>query len=217
MLGGVAIEELEIRGQEMVFKDSRQPGIKISQVIKGCAEKKRQLSGHGWFKVPSMDWNAETGRGKAYMTYAWATNIAEVEVNTQSGEVKVIKVIAAHDVGKAINPDQVEAQIQGGTVQGAGYGTMEEILHNPAGEMQNTNFSTYIIPSSLDAPQVEPLIVESAFEQGPYGAKGFGEQPLMGVAPAITNAIYHATGVRLTTIPATPERMLAALANLNEE
>lgn len=111
-------------------------------------------------------------------------------------------------MGKAINPQQVEGQIEGGTLQGMGYGTTEEIRHDAKGKMLNNAFSTYILPTFVDAPEIDPIIVEHAYDKGPYGAKGFGEVPLMGVAPAIVNAIHNATGKRIRSIPVKPEKIL---------
>jgi CO/xanthine dehydrogenase Mo-binding subunit len=195
----------------------RAPGksIPLDEVISACTEARDKLSAHGWHKVPELDWDPKTGLGNAYITYAYATNIAEVEVDTETGEIKVLRFISAHDVGKAINPKQVEGQIEGGIVQGMGYCLMEEIIHDERGRIVNPDLTTYLIPTAVDAPQIVPLMVESAFEMGPYGAKGFGEQPLMGVAPAITNAIRHAMGIRITELPAKPERIIQLLASTN--
>ena len=133
-------------------------------------------------------------------------------MDTRTGQVKVEHITAAHDIGKAINPTLMEGQIQGGGAQGMGYGIMEEILHKD-GIMITTNLSTYIIPTTLDMPDIIPVIVEYPYKEGPFGAKGVGETPLMGIAPAITNAIRNATGIPIREIPATPERILAALKN----
>ncbi|NCB40644.1 MAG: xanthine dehydrogenase family protein molybdopterin-binding subunit, partial [Erysipelotrichia bacterium] len=106
------------------------------------------------------------------------------------------------------NPQQVEGQIEGGTLQGVGYATTEEIRHDANGRMLNNAFATYILPTTEDTPEIEPIIVEHPYDRGPYGAKGFGEVPLMGVAPAIANAIFNATGVRLRKLPIKPENIL---------
>ena len=111
-------------------------------------------------------------------------------------------------MGRAVNPQQVEGQIEGGTMQGFGYGTTEEITHDANGKMLNNSFSTYILPTTIDAPEVDPIIIEHRYSEGPYGAKGFGEVPLMCVAPAVVNAIYNATGVRIRELPAKPEKIL---------
>ncbi|MBN1755421.1 xanthine dehydrogenase family protein [bacterium] len=193
--------------------------VPLMKVIEDCHHHRENMSHEGWFISPETSWDPETGQGKAYFIYSWATNIAEVEVDIETGQVKVLKITAAHDMGKAINPLLVEGQIEGGALQGMGYGLMEEVLVDE-GRIINPNFSTYIIPTVIDAPEFQPIIVEKPFRDGPYGAKGFGELPLMGVAPAVTAAISHALGITLHEIPATPERILEAIqaakkANLN--
>ena len=164
-------------------------------------------SAFGWFIAP-ISYDKETGQGNAYFVYSYCTNIAEVEVDMETGEFKVIRITSAHDMGKAINPQQVEGQIEGGTLQGLGYATMEEIRHDANGRMLNNAFATYILPTTEDTPEIDPIIVEHPYDRGPYGAKGFGEVPLMGVAPAISNAIYNATGVRIRRLPIKPEKIL---------
>ena len=138
-------------------------------------------------------------------------HIVEVEVDSQIGTVDILNIWAAHDVGKAINPQTLEGQIEGGSLQGLGYGRYEEIVFTPEGRVLSNNLGTYLIPTTKEAPEIHSIIVEAPWAEGPYGAKGIGEQPLMGIAPAITNAIANAVGIRLNTIPATPERVWAAI------
>lgn len=183
--------------------------IPLIEVIKKAYSRREHMASQGFYVSPHTSWEEEKG-GEAYMTYAWAAKIAEIEVDTLTGEVKVLRFYSAHDVGKAINPKQVEGQIEGGTVQGIGYALFEEVL-TENGKIINPNFSTYILPTTKDIPEIIPLIVEKSYRKGPYGAKGFAEQPLMGVAPAITNAIYNAVGIRFFEIPATPERVYESL------
>jgi CO/xanthine dehydrogenase Mo-binding subunit len=113
-------------------------------------------------------------------------------------------------VGRVINPVAAEGQVEGGVLQGLGYALVEEHALSE-GRILNDQFSTYIIPTPLDAPEIRTVLVEHAYPWGPYGAKGLGETPIIAVAPAVTAAIAHAAGVRLREIPATPERVLAAL------
>lgn len=141
-------------------------------------------------------------------------HIAEVEVDTETGEVRVLKYVAVHDVGKAINPAIVRNQIYGGVLQGLGYSLREEILWDQEGRCLNPNFTDYKIYTSEDAPDIETIIVEAANEGDPYGAKGIGEMPLNPVAGAIANAVYNAIGVRMYAIPITPERILKALGRI---
>ncbi|MFW9996948.1 MAG: xanthine dehydrogenase family protein molybdopterin-binding subunit [Candidatus Odinarchaeota archaeon] len=165
----------------------------------------------GYDRSPPTDWDAEKGQGNAYIVFSWCTNIAEVDVDLDTGDVNLLKITAVHDVGKAINPQTLEGQIEGGSLQGAGFGRFEEIVYNSDGSILSNNLGTYIIPTTLDSPEIKSVIVEHGYPEGPFGGKGIGEQPLMGVAPAITNAIHQATGVWIDEIPAIAERVWKAL------
>jgi xanthine dehydrogenase molybdenum-binding subunit len=149
----------------------------------------------------------------AMTAYIFGVHMVEVEVDTETGQVKIVKAVAAHDVGRAINPSIVEGQIQGGFVQGVGYALMEEMILDD-GKITNPTLVDYRIPSALDVPKIIPIIVETGEPTGPFGAKGVGECGLVGTAPAIANAIYDAVGVRIKELPLTPERVLAGLREL---
>jgi CO/xanthine dehydrogenase Mo-binding subunit/aerobic-type carbon monoxide dehydrogenase small subunit (CoxS/CutS family) len=146
------------------------------------------------------------GQGVPYETYAFGAQVAEVEVDLELGTVRVLRIVAAHDVGRAINPTLVEGQVHGGIAQGLGMALMEEYLPG-----RNDNLHDYLIPTVGDAPAIEVLLVEDPEPSGPYGAKGVGEPALVPTAPAILGAIRDATGARLTRVPATPDRVLAAI------
>jgi len=195
-----------------VFLNDKKTEITFNRLIDECNKKRISLSSAGWHHPPHLKFDWETGLGDAYNVYAYATNIAEVEVNKKTGEVKVIRIIAAHDVGKAVNPQMVEGQIQGGSLQGVGYALTENIIREN-GKIKNPNFSTYIIPTTLDTPEIIPLIVEEPYPDGPFGAKGFGEQPLMGIAPAVANAVCDALGISINELPITPEMVWKKLNN----
>jgi len=163
------------------------------------------LLGEGSFDPPTTPLDA-SGQGTPYATYAFAAQMAVVEVDTALGTVKVTRMVAAHDVGRAINPTQVEGQIQGGIAQGLGLALMEEYLPG-----RTENLHDYLIPTFGDMPEIEVILVESPDPHGPYGAKGVGEPALVATAPAILSAIRHACGIRLTRVPALPHRVLEAL------
>jgi CO/xanthine dehydrogenase Mo-binding subunit len=185
--------------------------IPLLDVIKSCSLKRKPLSAEGWVISPPTSWDDNTGHGDAYIVYAWASNLVKVKIDKETGEVNVLKVWTAHDVGKAINPASAEGQIEGGALQGIGYALTEDMTADSNGAIRNSEFSTYIIPTAEDQPEIIPLIVEHPFPWGPYGAKGFGEQPLMGLAPAIANAVYDACGVRIKELPVSPEKIWAGL------
>jgi CO/xanthine dehydrogenase Mo-binding subunit len=144
--------------------------------------------------------------------HSFAADFAEVEVDTRTGKVKVVKVVAAHDLGRAINVLTAENQIEGGVIQGMAFGLAEEqLIDKLTGISVNPNHLNYKVPSINEVPDILPIIVESVDKIGPFGAKGIGEPPYSPPAPAIANAIYNAVGVRLTALPITPRAILAGL------
>jgi CO/xanthine dehydrogenase Mo-binding subunit len=163
------------------------------------------LAAEGYFNPPTVPLD-RNGQGVPYATYGFAAQIAEVEVDLALGTTRPLRIVAAHDVGRAINPTQVEGQIHGGIAQGIGLALMEE-YH--AGRTENLH--DYLIPTCGDVPPIEVILIEDAEPLGPHGAKGVGEPALIPTAPAIFNAIAHATGVRVRHAPATPDRLRAAL------
>jgi aldehyde oxidoreductase len=157
------------------------------------------------FDPPTLPLDAD-GQGSPYAVYGFGAHLAEVEVDLRLGTVRVLKVTAAHDVGRAINPTLIEGQIEGGVAQGIGLALMEEFVPG-----RGENLHDYLIPTIGDVPPIETILVERASSIGPYGAKGVGEQALIPTAPAILNAIRDATGVRVVRTPATPDRLRAAI------
>jgi CO/xanthine dehydrogenase Mo-binding subunit/aerobic-type carbon monoxide dehydrogenase small subunit (CoxS/CutS family) len=163
------------------------------------------LSGQGRFDPPTTPLDAN-GQGIPYATYGFAAQMAEIAVDLSLGTVKVKRIVAAHDVGRAINPMLVEGQIHGGIAQGLGFALMEEYVPG-----RTENLHDYLIPTFGDMPVIETFLIEAAEPLGPSGAKGVGEPALIATAPAILGAIDNATGARITRLPATPDRVLAAL------
>jgi CO/xanthine dehydrogenase Mo-binding subunit len=160
---------------------------------------------------PNIEWDDKTYRGDAYPCYGWASAVAEADVDLDTGEVLVRSVVSADDVGRVVNRVLAEGQVEGGTLQAVGYATIEEAkLEN--GRHLNDRMATYLIPTSLDAPTITAILVEEPFSGAPHGAKGLGELPMDVVAPAVIAAIHDATGIWITDLPATPEKILAALA-----
>jgi CO/xanthine dehydrogenase Mo-binding subunit len=159
---------------------------------------------------PGIEWDDETYSGDAYPVFSWGALVAEVEVDPVTWEIAVTKITTAQDIGRAINPVLAAGQIEGGTLQAVGYGLLEELVWS-RGRIVNNQLTNYIIPTSLDAPEMETIIIEKDYPHGPFGAKGVGELPMDGAAPAIALAIYDATGVFVPEIPITPERLLAAV------
>jgi nicotinate dehydrogenase large molybdopterin subunit len=186
--------------------EAPQRKIPISEVVKRMKEEGILPVGEGVFNPETTPLDAKTGQGSPYGTYAFATQGALVSVDTDTGEIEVLDIVACHDVGKVVNPVNVSAQIEGGVSMGLGYGLMEEVVVKD-GTIQNPRFSEYFIPTALDVPEVTSLLVESKEPTGPFGAKGVGEPALLPTAPAILNAIAVATGVRVKEIPVMSERL----------
>lgn len=176
----------------------------------------RPVRAEGYFKANAHMLDPVTGQGDPYWPYVYACWRAIVEVDDETGKVDVIDMLACNDVGKAINPMQIEGQIEGGIVMGVGYGVTEEVIWDK-GHIKNRNFSDYIIPTSKDKPKMKVLLHENIEKTGPYGAKGIGEPSMLPAATAIENAIYDAVGIRLTSIPATQEKVLKAITELKEQ
>ncbi|MGH7187122.1 MAG: molybdopterin cofactor-binding domain-containing protein, partial [Pseudomonadota bacterium] len=141
-----------------------------------------------------------------YACYGFATQVALVEVDRELGTTRVLKIAAAHDVGRAINPQQVEGQIHGGIAQGIGLALMEEYIPG-----RTDNLHDYLIPTVGDMPDMTAILIEDPATDGPYGAKGVGEPALISTAPAILGGIFKAVGVRVHKVPALPHRLLAAI------
>jgi CO/xanthine dehydrogenase Mo-binding subunit len=159
---------------------------------------------------PGVHFDDEAYRGDAYPAFGWAACVATVDVDLDTGEVTVKDVVAADDIGRVIHPVLAEGQVEGGTLQAIGYATIEEIKLRD-GRYLNDRLATYIIPTSLDAPRITSILVEAPFSGAPHGAKGVGELPMDVGAPAVVAAIHDATGAWIHDLPASPERVLAAL------
>jgi CO/xanthine dehydrogenase Mo-binding subunit len=156
-------------------------------------------------------YDGETGYGTPNFSHGYVAQAAEVEVNLETGELRVLRIISVNDVGKAINPQLVAGQIEGGVIQALGWVTCENFV-TVGGRVLTPNLSTYLIPTTADLPdQVNPILVEHANPVGPWGARGVGELPFIGLAPAVIAAVHHATGVWFDEFPLTQERLLQGL------
>jgi CO/xanthine dehydrogenase Mo-binding subunit len=162
---------------------------------------------HGF---PGISWSDETYQGDAYPAYGWACAVAAVDVDLDTGAVRVRSVVQAVDPGRVVNPVLAEGQVEGGTLQAVGYATLEEV-QVVGGRYRNDRLATYLVPTVLDAPRIESILVERPFSGVPHGAKGLGELPMDIPAPAVVAAIHDATGAWITDLPATPEKVLAAI------
>ena len=198
--------QIELGGGQARFAEAGQQVGAIDLVELPRLAADDVLIGRGTYDPHTTPLDAD-GQGIPYETYAFGAQVATVEVDTELGTTTVLGVVAAHDVGRAINPTQVEGQIHGGIAQGLGLALMEAYVPG-----RTENLHDYLIPTVGDIPPIECILVEDPEPAGPYGAKGVGEPALVPTAPAILGAIRDATGARITSVPATPERVLAGIA-----
>ncbi len=199
-------KDLVFVDEEIHSESKLEKKISFKALAKECHNRGLQMVETAWHDITTKDVDPETGQGDAYSAYAYASQLAEVEVDTETGKVEVLRIISATDAGKAINPLNVEGQIEGGAVMGIGYALTEEIK-TEGGYLKTRSLGEYMIPTSLDVPRIEPYIIEVPVSRGPYGAKGVGEPALIPTTPAILNAIADAVGVRVVDLPANLENL----------
>jgi CO/xanthine dehydrogenase Mo-binding subunit len=202
---GVTLESEAVRDLS-----SREFLCSWDNMIDYCYARRVELVASGYHCPPEKSYDHATGQGKPYVVNSYSTHIAEVEIDTLSGLVSVKRVIAVHDIGRAINMQGVAGQIEGGIAQGAGMALWEE-LKTKDGLLMNPGFTDYAIPGIGEAPIIEWALVEEPWEGGPFGAKGIGEPSLIGVPAAVANAVSDALGKPVHVIPLTPERVLTLL------
>jgi CO/xanthine dehydrogenase Mo-binding subunit len=170
-----------------------------------------EVTYRGKSRRPTTDWDPVTGECDPHFSYSYGAQVALIEVDTETGEIDVLDMWSANNAGKVINPAMVYGQSAGGLHMGLGYALMEEVVHEGA-RLRTRRLSEYYVPTALDMPtRFHDIQIEVADPTGPFGATGIGETPLLGTAPAILNALSDAVGLRLTIIPATPERVWRAL------
>jgi len=215
---GLHWEELELRQGTIVSReDPDTVRVSLTSLIASARARDIDLDVTSLYQPRTVAPTPGTGLSpRAFLTYMFASHIAEVIVDVETGATKVVRIIAAHDVGKAINPREVAGQIEGGVAQGLGMALMEEIVSRE-GVIQNPSFTDYIIPTIVDTPTIESVIVERPDLEGPYGARGVGEPPLIAAVPAILGAISDALGVRVLETPATAERVWSLLQSAARE
>ena len=212
-IAAIAAEELNAAPDSLAFQDDRviSPDGRSMVFSEAAALARRKgctMEAFYEYRAPAT---APLGQpGDAHFAYGFGTQAVQTEVDLTTGEVKLLRVVAAHDVGRAVNPMAIEGQIEGGIMMGIGYALMEEFRVKD-GYVKSDNLARYKIPTIRHMPEVHSIILEYRTSEGPFGAKGIGEATSIPTAPAILNAIYNACGVRLTRLPATPQRVLAAL------
>lgn len=213
MLGCRSPDDVMIEAPRVYCIDKPERIITWRELVEQAFWKGMPLQEYGFFRAPPAEWHDETGTGQPYFTYTFGAIISEVEVDLETGLVRVIEATTVYDIGRVINRPGAEFHAIGGYLQGMGYALMEEIVHSPDGYVYNNNFSKYHIPTGQDIPEKMNIdFVEAGYIRGPFGAKGLGEPSIVGIAPSIVNAIAHAIGSKdaskdLNIIPATPDRV----------
>lgn len=201
----------EVTFEDGSFHSQGKPLLSLAEAAEAYHTERGDLRADVRYAPPAgIAWDDETYSGDAYPAFSWGAEVVEVEVDMDTCETRVVKITTAQDIGRAINPVLAAGQVEGGTLQAVGYGLLEDIVWD-GGRIVNNRMTNYIIPTSLDAPDIETILIEKEYPHGPFGAKGVGELPMDGTAPAIAAAVFNATGAMITEIPVTPERLLGAL------
>lgn len=203
---------IEFNGYEVKTADD---SLSLEFIFNHAREMGSSLRVSGSFAAPQTSILSDDGKGFPINQFGYAAHIAEVEVDTITGEVRVIKVDAFHDAGRILNPVGAAGQVEGALVMGMGFTLFEDLILSQ-GKPVNTGFTNYIIPSIADTPEINVNFLTYPSPIGKLGVKGLAEAPTTTIGPAIINAIYDAVGVRITHLPATPERVLAGLKDLQE-
>jgi CO/xanthine dehydrogenase Mo-binding subunit len=203
---GVAPEELTLAAGAVLTRSQPARAVDLAQTVRSLETQGERARGEGHFDPDTSSLDHHTGHGRPYGTYAFAAQVAQVAVDRATAQVRVERLAAAHDVGRALYPPGVLGQITGGATMGLGMALMEEFTPGA-----DTNLDTYLIPTALDVPRLTPMYVESPEPSGPFGAKGVGEPALIPTAPAIVNALAEACGARIYRLPASLERVREAL------
>jgi CO/xanthine dehydrogenase Mo-binding subunit len=213
-----APENLEIKDRQIFIR----PDIKsdpdrvlaLDDVVKACAADGVQLYNVAQFNAPARELiDFQTGQGQVFADFTFGTHAVEVAVDMDTGKVNVLKIVACYDVGQAVNPLSAEGQLEGGALYGLGYGMIEEVILDK-GNTLTPSLAEYLIPTSVDAPDVKTIMVESGGGVGPFGAKGLGEPACVSVAAAFANAVANAIGVRIYDLPVTAEKIIRALGKI---
>lgn len=209
---GTAASDLQYSEGRVVCRTDPSKGLTLAEIADLAIAQGAALRVAGYSEM--METAEKFGDGIPHNYYAFATQIALVGVDTDTGQVDLVKLVLVPEMGRAINITGVEGQSEGGGVMGQGFAMFEEVVVKES-QVMNRDFSTYIIPTSMDVPETDTIIVEKPESTGPFGAKGVGEVVMDGVAPAVAAAIYDAVGIRLSTLPITPEKVIDALREKN--
>jgi CO/xanthine dehydrogenase Mo-binding subunit len=207
-------EDLILRERKISVKGDPASSMDLETVVKAAAGDGIPLYNVAQFNGPFRELiDFKTGQGQVFPDFTFGSYALEVAVDIETGKVRVLKLVACFDVGQAINPLSAEGQIEGGALYGLGYGLSEDVIIEK-GITLTPSFSEYLIPTSLDAPHIKTIMIQSGDGAGPFGAKGIGEPSCVPIAPALANAVCNAIGTRIYDLPLTPERIVMALKRM---
>ena len=213
---GVAPNDVDLADSKAFVAGDASRFIDLADLAKTCAAEGIELSHLAQFNAPFTEGlDPETGQGDIWPDFTFGAVAVEVAVDTETGQIELLKCAACHDVGRAINPAAVQGQIAGGTHQGLGYALMEEFVLEE-GQIKTPSLAEYPVPTSVDFPSTDVIILESGTGVGPFGAKGIGEPALTPAAPAVANAVADALGVRIPSLPYTPKKVLEAVEHAKQ-
>ena len=204
------VERLVARDRYIFDRDKPDTRLELKDAARRSMATGRRMMGQGWYTPPKATLDPKTGQGSPYFVYSYSTQMAEVEVDMRTGEVTVKKIASAFDIGKAINPMLLEGQIDGGIGMGLGYALMEKVILDE-GVIRNLGLKDYLIPTSLDMPEISAAIIEKHNIHGPFGAKGIGEMPNIPTPAALNNAVANAIGARIYEVPIDSEAVWKAI------
>jgi xanthine dehydrogenase molybdenum-binding subunit len=218
----LAKQRLLERAAQIIGEPADKLDIKDRQVyVKTAPEKRIPVAEVTWQAMYDADNFSNISAKYAWQptsnAYPFQAAFAEVEVDTESGQVKLLKIVTGQDIGRAINPITAEGQVQGGGIQAIDMALYSDFVTKPTGELESTNFTNYKVCTTLDIPEFEVILIEEPTPTGPFGAKSVGESGTIAIAPAIYNAIYDAVGVRVKDMPVTPEKIIEGLLALVDQ
>ncbi|MBF0489922.1 MAG: xanthine dehydrogenase family protein molybdopterin-binding subunit, partial [Candidatus Omnitrophica bacterium] len=206
------IVDIDIKAEKVIYKKDGKVLMTFDKALELCYSFNygKQIIGRGSYNPKTTPIDFRTGEGNVSGSYGFEAQIVEVEVDKETGIVKVLELWDAHDIGKAINPQSVESQIEGSLAMGLGY-TFYEDMKFKNGRVLNANFAGYRVPRSIGIPKMNTILVETDDPEGPFGAKGMGEAALLPTSAAIANAVEDAIGIRIKELPITPDKIIKAL------
>jgi CO/xanthine dehydrogenase Mo-binding subunit len=220
---GTAKDDLEARDGRIVSRKDPAKGLRFEDLVLGYKFPSGNsiggpVIGRGSYVAEGLtNLDTETGQGLPALNWTYGAHAVEIEIDTKTGDIDVVRMVSAFDVGRVINDALARAQVVGGGVQGIGTALIEQYVYDGQGRLLNPSFTDYKIPTAKDVPRaMEQIFVETPHDKGPFGARGVAEHPMISVPSAVSNALFDATGLRIHSLPLSPERVCLALRGMGE-